>query len=115
MVELAPRLTAQVKEYADLLDLESALYRKVADQVNDRCLAGSAYGRAQRKAGGLPVQLSPAINADTGLNDAWDPFPADLWEKGQKKFVCIFEQERPGTLSFADFTTRKAPLTPACA
>ena len=99
-----------MKEYADLLDHDSPLYRKVEAQVNDRCLAGSAYGRAQRKAGGLPVQLAPAINVDSGFNDAWDPFPADLWEKGQKKFVCTFEQEQPGTLSFADFTTRKAPV-----
>ena len=99
-----------MKEYADLLDQKSALYRKIEDQVNDRCLAGSAYGRAQRKAGGLPVQLAPAIKVDSGFNDAWDPFPADLWEKGQKKFVCTFEQDEPGTLSFADFPTRKAPV-----
>ena len=110
VVQLAPKLTARIKEYADLLDHKSALYRKVQDQVNDRCLAGSPYGRAQRKAGGLPVQLAPAINVDSGFNDAWDPFPADLWEKGQKKFVCTFEQDRPGTLSFADFTTRQAPV-----
>ena len=110
VVALTPQLTAKITEYADLLDQKSALYRKVRDQVNDRCLAGSAYGRAQRKAGGLPVQLAPAINVDSGFNDAWDPFPADLWEKGQKKFVCTFEQDRPGTLPFADFTTRKAPV-----
>jgi hypothetical protein len=110
VVELAPKLTARIKEYADLLDQESALYRKIEDQVNDQCLAGTPYGKAQRKAGGLPVQLAPAINVDSGFNDAWDPFPADLWEKGQKKFVCTFEQEQPGTLSFADFTTRKAPV-----
>ena len=110
VVALPPKLTAQVKEYADLLDQGSPLYRQVEAQVNDRCLAGSAYGRAQRKAGGLPVQLAPAIDVDSGFNDAWDPFPADLWEKGQKKFVCTFEQEQPGTLSFADFTTRKTPV-----
>ncbi len=110
VVALAPKLTAQIKEYADLLDQKSALYRKIEDQVNDRCLAGSPYGQAQRKAGGLPVQLAPAISVDSGFNDAWDPFPADLWEKGQKKFVCTFEQDRPSTMPFADFTTRKAPM-----
>jgi len=110
VVALAPQLTAKITEYADLLDRKSALYRQIRDQVTDRCLAGSTYGRAQRKAGGLPVQLAPAINVDSGSNDAWDPFPADLWEKGQKKFVCTFEQGRPGTLSFADLTTRKAPV-----
>ena len=41
---------------------------------------------------------------------AWDPFPADLWEKGQRKFVCTFEQDVPGTLRFADLTTSKVPL-----
>ena len=66
--------------------------------MNDRCLAGSPYGEAQRKAGGLPVQLGPSLNIDGGLHVAWDPFPADLWAKGQRKFVCTFEQDEPGTL-----------------
>ena len=110
VVSLTPKLTAQVKEYADLLDQKSALYRKIEDQVNDKCLAGTPYGKAQRKAGGLPVQLAPAINVESGFNDAWDPFPADLWEKGQKKFVCTFEQDQPSTMPFADFTTGNAPV-----
>ena len=111
MVELSPALTAQVKEYADLLDQKSELYRKIRDQVNDRCMAGTAYGQAQRKAGGLPVQLGPSLNVDGGLHLAWDPFPADLWAKGQHKFVCTFEQDQPGTLRFADLATSKVPIT----
>jgi len=110
VVELEPALTAQIKEYADLLDQGSALYRKVRDQVNDRCLAGSAYGRAQRKGGGLPVQLGPSLDVDAGLNLAWDPFPADRWTKGERKFVCTLEQEQPGTLMFADLPTSKVPI-----
>jgi hypothetical protein len=111
VVEVSPELTAQVKDYSDLLDQKSALYRKVRDQVNDLCMAGSAYGQAQRKGGGLPVQLGPSLNVDGGLHVAWDPFPADLWAKGQKKFVCTFEQDQPGTLRFADITTSKVPMT----
>ena len=65
---------------------------------------------APRTARGLAVQLSPFLNADGGLHVAWDPFPADLWAAGQQKFVCTFEQDRPGTLRFADLTTRKVPL-----
>lgn len=110
VVELAPALMAQVQEYADLLDQTSRLYRKVRDQVNDRCLARSPYGIAQRRAGGLPVQLGPSLSPDGGLRVAWDPFPADLWTAGQRKFVCTFEQDEPGTLRFADVTTRKVPL-----
>ena len=110
VVAVTPQLTAKVTEYADLLDQKSALYRKVRDQVNDRCMAGSPYGKAQRKAGGLPVQLGPSLNVDGGLHVAWDPFPADLWAKGQQKFVCTFEQDQPGTLRFADVTTRKVPV-----
>ena len=110
VVQVAPALTAQVKDYADLLDQKSPLYLKIRDQVNDRCMAGSAYGRAQRKAGGLPVQLEPALNVDAGLHVAWDPFPADLWARGQKKFVCTFEQEEPGTLRFADIPTSRLPV-----
>jgi hypothetical protein len=110
VVEVSPQLTAQVKDYADLLDQKSALYRQVRDQVNDRCMAGSPYGRAQRQGGGLPVQLGPSLNVDGGLHVAWDPFPADLWTKGQQKFVCTFEQDQPGTLRFADITTRKVPI-----
>ena len=83
VIEVSPELTAQVKEYADLLDQKSELYRKIRDQVNDRCMARSPYGVAQRKAGGLPVQLGPSLNVDGGLHVAWDPFPADLWAKGQ--------------------------------
>ena len=111
VVEVSPELSARIKDYADLLDQKSALYRKVRDQVNDRCSAGSAYGLAQRKAGGLPVQLGPSLNVDSGLRVAWDPFPADLWAKGQHKFVCTFEQEDPGTLRFADVPTRRLPIT----
>ncbi len=111
VVEVAPQLTARITKYSDLLDQKSTLYRQVRDQVNDRCTAGSAYGVAQRKAGGLPVQLGPSLKADGGLHVAWDPFPADLWDQGQKKFVCTFEQDRPGTLSFADIPTSRLPIT----
>jgi hypothetical protein len=110
VVELTPELTGRITEYADLLDQKSALYHLVRDQVNDRCMAGSAYGQAQRRAGGLPVQLGPSLNVDGGLHVAWDPFPADLWAKGQKKFVCTFEQDDPGTLRFADVATSKVPI-----
>ena len=48
------------------------------------------------------MQLGPSLNVDGGLHVAWDPFPADLWAKGQQKFVCTFEQDEPGTLAFAD-------------
>ena len=111
VVALAPGLNAQIDEYSDLLDQKSELYRRIRDQVNDRCLAGSPYGAAQRKAGGIPVQLGPALNASGGLHVAWDPFPADLWAEGQKKFVCTFEQDQPGTVRFADLTTSKVPVT----
>ena len=110
VVALTPALTARITSYAALLDQDSALYRQVRDQVNDRCLAASPYGRAQRAAGGLPVQLGPSLSATGGLHVAWDPFPADLWAKGQKKFVCTFEQDRPGTLRFAQLTTRAVPV-----
>jgi hypothetical protein len=111
VVAVSPRLTAQIKDYSQLLDQKSPLYRKVRDQVNERCMAGSAYGAAQRKAGGMPVQLGPSLNVKGGLHVAWDPFPADLWAKGQKKFVCTFEQEQPGTLRFADVATSKVPIS----
>ena len=110
VVEVSPGLTDQVKEYADLLDQKSDLYRQIRDEVNDRCMAGSAYGVAQRKAGGMPVQLGPTLNVDGGFHVAWDPFPADLWEKGQHQFVCTFEQDEPGTISFADVTTSRLPI-----
>jgi hypothetical protein len=109
VVAADPALTAEVTSYADLLDQHSPLYRRIRDQVNDRCLAGSPYGLAQRRAGGLPVQLGPSLNEKSGLHLAWDPFPADLWDKGQRRFVCTFEQDPPGTLAFADLTTSKVP------
>ena len=110
VVQVAPTLTARVEDYADLLDQKSALYLKIRDQVNNECMSGSAYGRAQRKAGGLPVQLEPSLNVDAGLHIAWDPFPADLWARGQQKFVCTFEQEEPGTLRFSDIATSRLPV-----
>ena len=110
VVAVSPSLTAQIKNYADLLDQKSDLYRRVRDQVNDRCAVGSPYGQAQRKAGGLPVQLGPSLNPNGGLHVSWDPFPADLWAAGQQKFVCNFEQDQPGTLRFADLTTSKVPI-----
>jgi hypothetical protein len=110
VVQVSPALTARVTSYADLLDQKSALYLKIRDQVNNRCMAGSAFGQAQRKAGSLPVELEPSLNVRAGLHVAWDPFPADLWVTGQKKFVCTFEQEKPGTLAFADIPTRTLPV-----
>ena len=110
VVRLAPSLDAAVKKYADLLDHKSALYRKISAQVSSRCLAASPYGRAQRKAGGIDVELSPWLGAAAGLHLAWDPFPADLWEKGQRRFVCTFQQDKPATLGFADVTTAKVPI-----
>jgi hypothetical protein len=110
VVRLSPDLTARITSYADLLDQKSALYRQIRDQVNDRCTAGSAYGRAERRAGAMPVQLGPSLNVKAGLHVAWDPFPADLWTKGQKKFVCTFEQDTPGTLGFADVPTSRLPI-----
>ena len=83
VVSLTPALTRRVTKYADLLDEKTSLYRKIRDQVSESCLARSPYGQAQRKAGGGEVQLSPWLSAASGLHVAWDPFPADLWEKGQ--------------------------------
>ena len=111
IVGLDPRLDAQVTSYTDLLDPSTALYRKVRDQVYSRCLAPSVYGAAQRRAGGLPVQLGPALSAQGNLHVAWDPFPAHLWAKGQHEFVCTFEQDDPGTLMFADLPTRRTPIS----
>ncbi len=111
VVELEPSLTAKVTKYADLLDQKSPLYRAIRDQVNERCPAGSAYDVAQRGARGPRVQLGPTLNTGGGLHMAWDPFPADLWAKGERKFVCIFEQDEPGTMRFADLVTRKVPVT----
>ncbi|MET0837367.1 MAG: hypothetical protein ABWY19_01205 [Marmoricola sp.] len=110
VVEVSPALTERIGDYTDLLDRETELYRQVRDQVNDRCMAGSAWGKAQRKAGGLNAQLGPSLNVDSGLRLTWDPFPADLWEKGQHKFVCNFEQDEPGTLLFADLPTKRVPI-----
>jgi hypothetical protein len=110
IVGLDPRLDAKIKDYTDVLDPSTPLYRAVRDQVYGRCLAPSVYGAAQRRAGGLPVQLGPSLSAKGGLHVAWDPFPAHLWAKGQHKFVCTFEQDDPGTLMFADLPTRKTPI-----
>lgn len=110
-VALPPALDAKVTSYAQLLDQDSRLHARVRDQVNDRCLAGTAYGRAQQRAGDLPVQLGPALAERSTLHVAWDPFPADLWEDGQRRFVCTFEQDEPGTLRMADLATRKVPAS----
>ena len=107
LVEVAPALERQVKQYADLLDQDSALFRRIRDQVNDRCVAGTPYAEAMGK---LPVQLGPSLNPRSGLHLAWDPVPANRWEDGEHQFVCTFEQDRPGTLRFADLTTRKVPV-----
>lgn len=109
VVEPDAALGAQVKQYADLLDQTSPLYRQIRDQVNDRCVAESPYGQAMAAAG-LPVQLGPSLSSTGGLHVAWDPYPADLWAKGEHKFVCTFEQDRPGTLMFAQLTTSRVPV-----
>ena len=110
-VALAPALDAKVTRYAQLLDQDSRLYAQVRDQVNQRCLADTAYGRAERRAGDVPVQLGPALAPRSTLHVAWDPFPANLWEEGERRFVCTFEQDEPGTLRMADLTTKAVPAT----
>lgn len=109
-VALAPALDRKVKDYAQLLDQDSRLYAQVRDQVNQRCLADTGYGRAERRAGKVPVQLGPALAPRSSLHVAWDPFPANRWEAGERRFVCTFEQDEPGTLRMADLTTKKVPV-----
>lgn len=109
-VELPPRLDRRVTEYADLLDQESPLYDRVRDAVNQACLAESAYGRAERRAGDLTVQLAPALSEDGGLRLAWDPYPAELWEEGERRFTCTLEQDEPSELVFADLATSAVPV-----
>lgn len=109
VVDLPRALDRRIASYADLLDQDSALHGLVRDAVNQRCLADSAWGRAERRAGAPRVQLGPALAADGGFALAWDPFPAELWEDGQRRFVCTFEQEEPGTVMFADLRTDRLP------
>lgn len=108
-VGLPEDLDAEVGSYADLLDPATDLYRRVSDVVNQRCLAGSVWGEAEREAGDLRVQLAPALSEAGGLRLAWDPFPADLWEDGQRQFVCTLEQDEPGTIGFDDLGTSATP------
>lgn len=109
VVSISPALAAKVTSYTDLLDRDSALYREIRNEVNDRCVAGTPYARAERDAGNMPAQLAPALAAESGLHLAWDPVAPGLWEGGQRQFVCTFEQEQPGTVRFADLATRRAP------
>lgn len=109
VVGLPRSLDRRISSYADLLDQDSALHGLVRDAVNQRCLADSAWGRAERKAGAPRVQLGPALAEDGGYALAWDPFPAEMWEDGQRRFVCTFEQEEPGTVMFADLRTDRLP------
>ncbi len=109
-VQLPPALDRRVTSYADLLDHDSELHGQVRDAVNQRCLAGTPWGRAERRAEAPPVQLGPALSENGGFRLAWDPFPADLWAEGQRRFVCTFEQEQPGTVMFADLATSKLPV-----
>lgn len=109
VVSVSPALAAKITTYADLLDRDSALYREIRNEVNDRCVSGTPYARAERDAGNMPAQLAPALSAESGLHLAWDPVAPSLWEDGQQQFVCTFEQEQPGTVRFADLATRRAP------
>jgi hypothetical protein len=110
VVSLGPALAGKVTKYADLLDQTTPLFHRISDEVNNRCLAGSAYDVPPRTKGGLAVQLSPYLNTDGGVHVAWDPFPADLWAAGQHQFVCLFATDEPGTLRFADLTTSRTPV-----
>ena len=84
VVALAPQLTAKITEYADLLDRKSALYRQIRDQVTARCLAGSSYGRAQRKAGGLPVQLAPRSTSTAASTTPGTRSPQTCGRRGRR-------------------------------
>lgn len=110
-VELPPRLDRRVTSYGALLDPEGDLHERVRDAVNQACLAPSPYGRAERRAGDLRVQLAPALSEESGLRLAWDPFPADLWEEGERRFVCTLEQDEPGELRFDDLATSAVPVS----
>lgn len=109
VVSVSAALAAKITGYGDLLDRDSELYREIRNEVNDRCVTGTPYARAERDAGNMPAQLAPALAADSGLHLAWDPVAPSLWEGGQQQFVCTFEQEQPGTVRFADLATRRAP------
>ena len=95
IVGLDPRLDAKIKDYTDVLDPSTPLYRAVRDQVYGRCLAPSVYGAAQRRAGGLPVQLGPSLSAKGGLHVAWDPFPAAPVGEGAAQVRVHLRAGRP--------------------
>ena len=106
VVEVPRAVLREVTSYADLLDHGTALYVRVRDAVNTACAEGSPYAAADR-AVGMPLQLGPSLDEDSGLRLAWDPFPPDRWARGEHRFVCTLEQDPAGTVRYADLPTRR--------
>lgn len=111
VVRLPPALRKRVTSYGDLLDTKSRLYTDVRAAVDAACSRQLPGVRRTLASTRLKLDVSPAVNSDVAQL-AWNAFPYDLWQKGQRQFACMLTQAKDGTATMADFFGKQGQHSP---
>jgi len=109
VVGLPPQVESEVASYADLVNVDSHVYREVADEVARGCALAFGPAATAARSAPLAVDVVPAWSANAGVSVTWAPSPAASWDRGVHTFACLFEQSRPGTVRLADVASADFP------
>jgi hypothetical protein len=109
VVGLPPQVESEVASYADVVNVDSHVYREVSDEVTRGCALSFGPAAAAARPAPLAVDVTPAWSAGAGVSVTWAPSPAVSWDGGEHLFACLFEQARPGTVRLADVASDDFP------
>lgn len=109
VVQLPADLDASVTGYADLIDVSTPLYRAVRDNVVHQCSRQVSLVAAVADDTRLDLDIVPMIGAETQGRRAWDPVPYEVWQAGQRSFVCTYQQATEDDVQYGDILTGSFP------
>jgi hypothetical protein len=109
VVGLPPQVESEVASYADVVNVDSHVYREVSDEVTRGCALSFGPAATAARSAPLAVDVMPAWSANAGVSVTWAPSPAASWDRGEHRFACLFEQARQGTVRLADLASADFP------
>jgi hypothetical protein len=108
-VHLPNDLDSAITSYADLLDVTTPLYRAVRDNVVRQCARQIPLIASVAADTRLDLDVLPMIASEKVGRRAWDPVPIDVWEAGERDFVCTYQQPSPSRTMYEAILTGSYP------
>jgi len=108
-VGLPRAIDNSITSYADLLDVTTPLYRAVRDSVVAQCSREFPLIASVAADTRLELDIVPVIGNDDAGRRAWDPAPMELWDAGERTFVCTYQQPEPSTTTYREVLTGSFP------